>query len=485
MEGIPKLREALSWQGAISLLAVYLLTLIFYRLYLDPLSSFPGPKLVAIARYYEAYFDVVKGGQYTFKIADLHKEYGPIVRISPYELHVSDPAFFEKIYRQDGRWDKYAWTYNAFYAAGATICTPSHDRHRARRQPWNPFFSKARVNTRQDVISRNVSKLCARISQLSGETLNLGAAISALTRDVVCEFVLNKTYGSLDSDDFNVAVTDMLPGGGVMWRITKHVQFFTPMLHLIPPSIVFRLANDATRIFLQFVKEGEDDTKHLLRVAAAPSNQDEAQTPRTIVHEILDSKLPPEEKQFTRVHNDVVTITGAGFETTANVLRLVLFHLDLTKLEQLPYLTATLMEGMRLSPAIGSRMARIAPDRDLFYGGLRIPKGTPVGMTGILMHTDEKLYPEPLRFDPERWLDPEAWKGLDKVYAPFSRGTRICIGMHLAWAEMYLTVAHLVQRFDFKFQGAQPEDFEMHTDAFIIGTRRGALLNCIVSPRKA
>lgn len=153
----------------------------------------------------------------------------------------------------------------------------------------------------------------------------------------------------------------------------------------------------------------------------------------------------------------MATITGAGFETTASVLRLILFHifsnqqilqrlrgeiatlneaslssdakLEVKRLEQLPYLTSVIMEGMRLSPAIGTRMARIAPDRDLFYGDLRIPAGTPVGMTIILMHTDETLYPEPLSFNPDRWMDPEARKKVDKTYAPFSRGTRICLGM--------------------------------------------------------
>jgi hypothetical protein len=41
---------------------------------------------------YEAYYDLILGGQYTFKIIELHKQYGPIIRISPWELHISDPV---------------------------------------------------------------------------------------------------------------------------------------------------------------------------------------------------------------------------------------------------------------------------------------------------------------------------------------------------------------------------------------------------------
>ena len=55
---------------------VYCLSLMVYRLFISPLSKFPGPVLAALTIYYEAYFDIVKGGQYTFKIRELHKKYG-------------------------------------------------------------------------------------------------------------------------------------------------------------------------------------------------------------------------------------------------------------------------------------------------------------------------------------------------------------------------------------------------------------------------
>lgn len=59
----------------------------------------------------------------------------------------------------------------------------------------------------------------------------------------------------------------------------------------------------------------------------------------------------------------------------------------------------------------------------------RIPAGTPVGMTTMLMHEDKSLYPEPKRFKPERWMEIEARRKAEKTYAPFSRGTRVCLGM--------------------------------------------------------
>ncbi|ETS86904.1 hypothetical protein PFICI_00732 [Pestalotiopsis fici W106-1] len=501
-----RLSEALSISNVIVASAIYLVTLVFYRLVLHPLARFPGPKLAASTLLYEAYYDLVRSGQYTFKIAELHEKYGPIIRISPHELHINDPSYFEKLYRHDGRWDKYSWSYDGFVAPGSTLCTAPHDLHKVRRLALNNFFSKAKVIARQDIIQRNVAKLCDRITELNGNTFDLGAAISAVARDIACQYIINKTYGALDKDDFNVATTQILQQGGVMWRTNKFIPWFNRMMRSIPRGLLVKTADESTKAFFEYLEESGEDTTKLLKEAATPS-VDEA--PRTMVHEIYDSKLPASEKTILRVQPDVSMTTGAGFETTSAVLRLIAFHIysnpeildrlraelatlavpaspvgeniDAKMLEQLPYLTSVLMEGLRLSPALSTRMARIAPDRELVYDKYCIPAGTPVSMTVILMHTNKELYPEPLSFRPDRWMDLEARKRLEKTYAPFSKGTRMCLGLHLAWAEMYLVIAALVQRFNFELPSAKAEDFEMVSDRFIIGTRAGATLNARVT----
>ncbi|KAL9623739.1 MAG: hypothetical protein Q9160_001969 [Pyrenula sp. 1 TL-2023] len=368
-------------------------------------------------------------------------------------------------------------------------------------------------------------KCCGRISAFIGASVGLGAAISALTRDISTEFAQGKTYNSLDKEDFNAGMTGVFQTSGHIWRITKHIPWFGPTMKPIPIDWVMKSADEGTNAFFRYLKECTQDTQELLDIATSSSHDDKALPQRTIVHEILDSHLPSSEKTFPRVFDEVATVTAAGFETTASVLRLIFFHVfsnlnivqqlraevtsaaaetsgpvELRTLEQLPYLTSVIMEGLRLSPAIASRMARIS-DKDLFYGDWCIPAGTLVGMTTILMHTNDTLYPDPLRFDPDRWMDTEARKKTKKTYAPFSRGTRICLGMQyvcsslfhvslsgpglssfsLAWAEMYLAFAGLVQRFDFKFEGITAAGFEMESDQFIIGTRGKSVLKAQVT----
>ena len=62
---------------------LYLAGLVVYRLYLSPIAKFPGPKLAAATYLFEGYYDVVKRGKYTFKIRDLHAEYGLCHQLFP------------------------------------------------------------------------------------------------------------------------------------------------------------------------------------------------------------------------------------------------------------------------------------------------------------------------------------------------------------------------------------------------------------------
>lgn len=54
-----------------------------YSVFLGPLSKFPGPKLAAATLWYEFYYDVILKGRYTFKIKELHKQYGIYELLSP------------------------------------------------------------------------------------------------------------------------------------------------------------------------------------------------------------------------------------------------------------------------------------------------------------------------------------------------------------------------------------------------------------------
>ena len=100
---IPKnIAAAFTWELAaytsLACWVVYAVCLGVYRLWYSPIAHLPGPKLAALTQYYEFYYDIILGGQYTFRIVEMHKQYGPVVRISPWEVHVSDHGFHSELY---------------------------------------------------------------------------------------------------------------------------------------------------------------------------------------------------------------------------------------------------------------------------------------------------------------------------------------------------------------------------------------------------
>lgn len=176
------------------------------------------------------------------------------MRISPYELHINDPSYYEKLYRQDGRWNKDGWAYDAFGAPMSSICSVDHDLHKRRRAPLNPFFSKANVASRQRMIQGLASKLCERLDGSRGSTVNISTAISAFTRDVATEFILGKNHHNLDNENFGADMTNVLQSSGAIWRTTKHVRFLGPLMKSLPKDWIEKTGDAGTKAFFGFLR---------------------------------------------------------------------------------------------------------------------------------------------------------------------------------------------------------------------------------------
>jgi cytochrome P450 len=88
-------------------------------------------------------------------------------------------------------------------------------------------------------------------------------------------------------------------------------------------------------------------------------------------------------------------------------------------------------------------------------------------MTSMLIHENERIYPEPYKFRPERWL--KEGQQLDRYLVPFNRGARVCLGLNLARTELYLILAVLFRQFKFDvLRVSRARDIDLTRD-FIIG----------------
>jgi cytochrome P450 len=168
-----------------------------------------------------------------------------------------------------------------------------------------------------------------------------------------------------------------------------------------------------------------------------------------------------------QLRDEAMTLFLAGHETTANALTWTWYllsqhpavearlHEEVDRVlgdrratvEELPALVYTRMvlsESMRLFPpayAIGRRALE-----DYRVADVVIPRGCLVVVSPLVTQRDARWFPDPERFDPDRWT-PEAQASRPKFsYFPFGGGTRMCIGDQFAWTEGTLVLATLAQR---------------------------------------
>ena len=115
-------------------------------------------------------------------------------------------------------------------------------------------------------------------------------------------------------------------------------------------------------------------------------------------------------------------------------------------LPRLSYITQVVKEALRLyPPAIGTFLRRAV--EDVTIGSWKIPKGSLVAVLTFVIQRDPRWYPDPLKFDPDRFNDERSKSILRGAFIPFGTGPRVCIGNNVAMMEMTLIVAMLLQRF--------------------------------------
>ncbi|KAL3475700.1 cytochrome P450 [Aspergillus californicus] len=478
----------------------YWIGLVIYRLFLSPLAKFPGPRLAAATLWYETYYDTFRWGQYTFKITQMHEKYGPIVRISPHELHINDPDYYEVLYSRDSPRNKYEYFTKQFGVTRSMVATVDHYHHRLLRSNMNPYFSTARVRKQEPVIQALVDRLCERIQEYkdTGISVALQHAFTCFTTDVVSDYTMGVGFHYLDEPDFIPDWSETIGGSAKSGVYIKAFPWLGLVFTLMPPwllshvypgmGLVFQFQQRCTNIVNRIMEEQNAEGCDKVRSQFSQP---------TFFHDVINSNLPAEEKSAERLAQEVQVVIGAGAETTGKMLTWTTYYLlenpgtlmklkeelnrldpnqtaTLVDFEQMPYLTCVMLEGLRLSYGVSSRLQRIAPDRNLQFQEWSIPAGTPVGMTSTLIHHNEQIFPESRNFIPERWLDPVKRKYLEKYMVSFTKGSRQCIGMNLARAEILLAIPNIVRRLKLELYETTREDVTIAHDLFLPFAKEGS-----------
>ncbi|KAF5377414.1 hypothetical protein D9757_009716 [Collybiopsis confluens] len=224
----------------------------------------------------------------------------------------------------------------------------------------------------------------------------------------------------------------------------------------------------------------------------------------TIYHHLLAPPKLEDRPSRKSLADEAFTLIAAGTETSSNACTVGTFYflsnrairtkilLELEEawpdkdrptsfmvLEKLPYLTAFIRETLRFAPGAIHPLPRLTSRASAtVIGSWEVPPGTIVEMGVLSMHLNPDIFPDPQTFKPERWLaaaDEDLGRMLENL-SPFSRGPRICIGLNLAWCELYLIFANIFRKLDLALLVTEDtiEDYSKdYVDAFVASWGKG------------
>lgn len=307
---------------------LYFISLITYRLFFSPIARVPGSKLAAATGWYETYFDIVLGGQFTFQIEQWHKKYGPIVRVGPWEVHISDPDFYDVLYATRSKHSKFEPWRKRLGLPLSTLEAIPHSEHSRRRQAVAPFFTRQRVLDYLPYIQKCVDKMCNRIEREYRNTtkiLCLNEVYAALTSDVINYYSFALSSNFLDLPEFKSPFAAAARKLAMSIHVSGHFPWFLWLMQNLPRSWVAVLNPDRKHIF-----DFHGALRDQIELIMANSKRD---TPSklsvypTVFNDLLDSDLRPEEKTVELLFQEAAVIIGAGIETTKAALSLGSFHI--------------------------------------------------------------------------------------------------------------------------------------------------------------
>ena len=418
-----------------------------------PTAEAPGPKgtpFFGVAR------DLIAGApRYINHLADT---YGPFVRFNIFlkEFYlVSDPELIREVlvtqaanFPKDGRdvaiLDR---------AIGHGLVSANGAEHKRQRRLTQPAFHTRRIDAYAGTM---VDYTTAMLDEWrDGQEMDVAEAMSSLTM-----FIVARTLFGAD----RVAMKDTAEGIGAAIHVIQAAtnnEFQSPFL--LPewlPTAMNRQRRVARTVLYEIIDR---------LIAERRAQGDAADSGDLLSMLLLSCDDAGDRMSDDEVRDQAVTLFVAGHETTSNALTWTWYLLSqhpaeearlhaeldaalggrppvLADLPHLPYTLQVIKEAMRLyPPAWVVNIRRAAADTTL--GSYAVKKGDRLWLSPFVMHRRPTFFPDPERFDPDRWT-PERERALPKfAYMPFGGGPRVCIGNGFALMEAHLIVAAVAQRY--------------------------------------
>ncbi|OTA99874.1 hypothetical protein M426DRAFT_324762 [Hypoxylon sp. CI-4A] len=429
-----------------------------YTILSSPLAKIPGPWYTLWTVWVFKY-NVVKGRRPRWVHA-LHLQYGPIVRISPYEVSLQDPKDTRQVYHVKNEFLKSSW-YTALIPDLPNIFgTTDVQYHRRHRRLLASEMSESGLTIHKPVVETKVRLTIERMAEEMEErgVTDVFRWFLYMATDIVGELSFGSSFRMLETKDENQYTRDLKTigrAGGIRatFPFLMKVNKFIP-IPVIRTAAKHRenmrgYANQSLERHYKLVEEEGDDTK-----------------PTLLSKLYRATEKDPETLPFIEIREDAMAYIAAGSDTTTNTLTYLIWRVckdpevkakllaelqtlpgsfEDNDLKKLPYLDHVIQETLRLHTAVPSGLPRTVPPEGTTMSGYFIPGGYTVSAQSYSMHRNPEVYPDPLKYDPSRWENPT--KAMKDAFVAFGGGSRICIGLHLAKMELRLATARFFTRF--------------------------------------
>ncbi|XP_046585181.1 cytochrome P450 27C1-like [Haliotis rubra] len=439
-------------------------------------EDLPGPTGLPVVGTLPEYFRKANKGQMHEVQRRTHKKYGKIFK-EPFgpvtNLSVADPSLVEEILRSEGKYPfrppYQSWQlYNEMRNKKGGIMTAQGEQWKRCRSAMNPKLLRPKsvgeyVNGINDVVASFMERL-RYLKDVEGDgqfVPHLPNELNKFTMETLTWVILETRLGCLEKDT-SPRIQDFIKSVATMF-LTGHKLVAFASVHKLLRTKIWRDHVQAWDTIYDIATEHID--KKLLEVESrlAVSEPQEGERVDFLTYLVKGKNLTKEE-----INNNIAEILLWGVDTAANSLSFLVYALaknphvqdklrdevdhvvdrrtaNYEDLQNMPYLKAVIKETLRLYPPIPIN-ARVTQE-EIVVDNYLIPKGTCILLNNYTMSRDEKIFSNPDKFVPERWLREEAkdWHPFSAI--PFGYGARSCVGRRIAETEMYLATIQLCQNF--------------------------------------
>lgn len=428
-----------------TLFVLLIATRTIYRIYFHPLSHIPGPllsKATSLWLHYHAYI-----GDEASSIHRLHAQHGPYVRVAPNEVDISDADAIQPIYVARGGFAKAPCYANFDIDGHKTIFSTTNPDYRApRAKAVVQMFSTKSLRENQDAISGCVDRMVKRMSEeaRTKEPVNVLNLTRALAVDAVSTHLFRENYDGVSESGPTLSVSAFVDAFVAVGRF-----FYLPTTVFVwlEWAIGKWVADQETEESMTLVD------KFVSNLVSGTSAKSLTYPGRLMAAGISTTEVEAQCKDLLFAGTD-----STGMNLATIVKKLVMYPDKYERLKQevgsnaaleaeaedvqaLPYLTAVVKEGLRISMANPTRLPHVVPSGGWMFKDTFFPANSIVGCSAYELHFNPAVFPQPRKFIPERWLD--ATEEMTKYWFAFGAGSRACIARNLATLELHLTTEKL------------------------------------------